>query len=95
VTTPETWATGRPAIAASATRTLKRMGPCRTVQALRVINQPGGYDCLGVRGRKPRKRTGSNRVVREELHGRDGQTLMLLTHMRLKWLPVIRDSGWR
>jgi hypothetical protein len=37
----------------------------------------------------------SNRVVREELHGRYGQTLMLLTHMRLKWLPVIRDSGWR
>ncbi len=44
---PERSATGLPAIVNSATRTLRRMGLRRTVAALRVINQPGGFDCPG------------------------------------------------
>lgn len=44
---PERWATGLPAIANTATRTLPTMGPRRTLAALKVINQPGGFDCPG------------------------------------------------
>lgn len=44
---PERSATGLPAIVNSANRTLRKMGLGRTVAALRVINQPGGFDCPG------------------------------------------------
>ncbi len=44
---PERWATGVPAIANTANRTLRSMGPRRTLAALNVINQPGGFDCPG------------------------------------------------
>ena len=41
------WATGLPAVESTAERTLPRMGVRRTLAALRVINQPGGFDCPG------------------------------------------------
>lgn len=44
---PERSATGLPAIVNSARRTLRKMGARRTAAALRVINQPGGFDCPG------------------------------------------------
>jgi molybdopterin-dependent oxidoreductase alpha subunit len=44
---PERWATGIPAIANTANRTITKMGVRRTVKALSVINQPGGFDCPG------------------------------------------------
>ena len=44
---PERWATGVPAIASTAKRTVPKMGLRRTVKALAVINQPGGFDCPG------------------------------------------------
>jgi molybdopterin-dependent oxidoreductase alpha subunit len=47
VAEPEKWATGLPAIATSVSRTVKKMGVRRTVQALAVVNQPSGYDCPG------------------------------------------------
>ncbi len=44
---PERWAAGVPAIANTVNRTLRSMGPRRTLAALNVINQPGGFDCPG------------------------------------------------
>jgi formate dehydrogenase major subunit len=47
VSEPEKWATGLPAIVSSVTRTVGAMGIPRALQALRVINQPNGFDCTG------------------------------------------------
>ena len=44
---PRRWATGVPAIANTVNRTVAKMGVRRTVAALKVINQPGGFDCPG------------------------------------------------
>ena len=44
---PERWATGIPAIANTVNRTITKMGVVRTVKALSVINQLGGFDCPG------------------------------------------------
>ena len=44
---PERSATGIPAIANTVNRTITKMGVRRTVKALSVINQPGGFDCPG------------------------------------------------
>ncbi len=44
---PDRWATGLPAIATTVNRTFQAMGPRRAGSALRVINQPGGFDCPG------------------------------------------------
>ncbi len=44
---PQRWSTGLPAIVGSVSRTLPAMGPRRTISALRVINQPDGFDCPG------------------------------------------------
>ena len=44
---PERWATGAPAIANTAKRTIPKMGVRPTVKALSVINQPDGFDCPG------------------------------------------------
>jgi molybdopterin-dependent oxidoreductase alpha subunit len=44
---PRRWATGIPAIASTFNRTLRTMGPRRTLAALNVINQPAGFDCPG------------------------------------------------
>ena len=44
---PARWATGLPAIANTIDRSLRKMGPRRTIATLKVINQPGGFDCPG------------------------------------------------
>lgn len=44
---PDRWAAGLPAIVNTANMTLRKMGPRRTIEALKVINQPGGFDCPG------------------------------------------------
>jgi molybdopterin-dependent oxidoreductase alpha subunit len=44
---PRRWATGAPAVAATVERTVSKMGVRRTLAALRVINQPSGFDCPG------------------------------------------------
>ena len=41
------WAAGAPAIVNTVNRTVSKMGVRRTLAALRVINQPGGFDCPG------------------------------------------------
>ena len=41
------WATGLPALANTVNRTVPTMGVRRTLSALKVINQPGGFDCPG------------------------------------------------
>ena len=45
VRAPAEWASGIPAIATTVNRTLRTMGPRRTIATLAVINQPGGFDC--------------------------------------------------
>jgi molybdopterin-dependent oxidoreductase alpha subunit len=47
VRTPQRWSAGAPAIANTVNRTVSKMGVRQTVAALRVINQPGGFDCPG------------------------------------------------
>jgi formate dehydrogenase major subunit len=47
VTEPETSATGLPAIVSTVQRTVPVMGLQQTLRALRVINQPSGFDCPG------------------------------------------------
>ena len=44
---PAQWATGIPAIANTVNRTIIKIGVPRTVKALSVINQPGGFECPG------------------------------------------------
>ena len=44
---PKRWAAGLPAIANTVNRTVPKMGVRGTAAALRVINQPGGFDCPG------------------------------------------------
>jgi len=44
---PARWATGIPAIASTANRSVTKMGLRRTISTLSVINQPGGFDCPG------------------------------------------------
>ena len=44
---PKRWATGLPAVATSMRRTVPVVGAGRTVAGLRLMNQPGGFDCAG------------------------------------------------
>ena len=44
---PKRWSTGAPAIANTVSRTVNKMGTRRSMAALAVINQPGGFDCPG------------------------------------------------
>ncbi len=47
VEAPERTAAGVPAVAYAAKLALQQMGPVRTAQTLRRINQPQGFDCPG------------------------------------------------
>ncbi|MFM7323005.1 MAG: FdhF/YdeP family oxidoreductase [Armatimonadota bacterium] len=44
---PATKAAGAPALIASARHALPQLGLARSVQVLRLLNQPGGFDCPG------------------------------------------------
>ena len=44
---PKSWAAGVPAVVVSMRQGLAKMGARRTVQTLRILNQPDGFDCPG------------------------------------------------
>ncbi|MEM8924160.1 MAG: FdhF/YdeP family oxidoreductase [Actinomycetota bacterium] len=45
VGTPKEWATGLPAVVSSVRHILKDTGPVRGTRALKLLNQPNGFDC--------------------------------------------------
>ncbi|MEM1333695.1 MAG: FdhF/YdeP family oxidoreductase [Actinomycetota bacterium] len=45
VSAPKEWATGLPAVVSTVRHVVTRSGPIRGTKALKLLNQPGGFDC--------------------------------------------------
>ena len=62
---PKKWAVGLPGIAVSMRRGLEQMGPLRTVNTLRLLNQRKGFDCPGCAWPEPQEADGEHRKPAE------------------------------